>query len=198
MKNKVIIATKNRDKFALVSNLLRRTGRFDGAKFFSLKDLDISEDFEEIGNVQERALKKARDYAGVLQSKGLSGDVRCVIGVDDAMLVEKEGEIVVDSKTITDEILAGTRMALGERLIVVRGYGMIDMETGEDGTCETRSPFVFLGNEDGVIRKDGEYPLSRVLAYEGDTVPTTERPWEVGMEYRWKHDHEPLEKLFSN
>lgn len=197
MQDKVIIATKNKDKFVLVSDLLRRTGRFDGVEFLSLKDLDISEDFEEIGNVQERALKKAKDYAEVLRAKGLSDDVRCIIGVDDAMLVEKEGEIVVDSKTITDEILAGTRMTPGERLIVVRGYGMIDIETEEERTCETKVPFVFLGNEKGIIRKDGEYPLSRVLAYEGDTIPITERPWEVGMEYGWKYYREPLEKMFS-
>lgn len=150
-----------------------------------------------IPSAVKQAIKKARDYAGLFKTKGLLNETRYMIGVDDAMLIEKEGEIIVDSKMITDEILAGTRIDPGERMFIVRGFGIIALETGREYVCETRVPFVFLDNKQGVVRKDGGYPLSFVLAYPGENHSIAEQSFEDSVERVWEYSKKYLEELLK-
>lgn len=159
----IVIATTNTDKFTLVSNLLIDLG-LNGWNFKKLSDFEITGQVEETGSAMDRAEQKADFFAkSCLEIDGI--DV--VVGIDDGMILNTGSEVITDSKKITQEILSGDKVKVGEEVVNHRAFCFLLPKTGKKMQATTELKFRFLGNNSGIKLEDGKYPLSYVLGYDG-------------------------------
>lgn len=153
---KALIATQNKSKKKVLSSILIKAGLEDFT-FFDLNDEDIDSQVEESGSVEDRARQKAQGIKQV----DLRQEYNLLIGSDDAMEI-RNGEIRTDSKKVTEEILSGSALKVGETMYIVRAYSFHTLSK-ELKTLSTKIPFKFVGNKEGITLEENSYPLSYVL-----------------------------------
>jgi len=191
MKN-FLIATKNRDKYQIVSALMAKAIPED-ISFHILKDVDI--EITEEGSILERSEQKARIYWEYLD-KTERDKYTAVIGVDDGFSLSLEGAGDPNSKDLTDKILSGSFVKEGEIIWIKRGFAVYNNEGLE--SCLTSIPFVFLGNPQSISRQEGVYPLSGVLGSVDKNVPIKDIDFDDAIQYYLKYCGKELERLFSD
>jgi hypothetical protein len=190
MKN-FLIATKNRDKYQIVSALIAKAVPED-VSFHILKDIDI--EITEEGSILERAEQKARTYWEYLD-KAERDKYTAVIGVDDGFSLSSEGAGDPNSKDLTDKILSGAFIKEGETIWIKRGFALYN----NDGlkSCLTAIPFIFLGNPLNILRQEGVYPLSSVLGLVGRDIPVKDADFNDTISYYLKYCGDDLKRLFK-
>lgn len=158
----IVIATRNADKFRIVSDLLRDAG-LHSYTFGNLQDFPGYTEDEEQGSIEERAEQKANACMRYLKESGVSS-LPYVIGVDDGMRLPGHDIADPNSKEVTASIVRGDVLKPGETMHIVRAYGLC---VPSNGTCHhaiTEIPFLYRG---GTPPEGAHYPLSYVLSYTG-------------------------------
>lgn len=156
----ILIATKNPGKFREIHEML---GGLDslGARFYSLADLGIEDDFEEVGgSFEENALGKARFYHKLVEPK-LAG---CVTVADDSGIFV---EALADELGVETRRWGAGHEANDEEWIA----HFMERMAGEENR---RAKFicvaalvgdgmeqVFFGETDGVITAEIEAPVKQ-------------------------------------
>lgn len=159
----IVIATTNTDKFTLVKNLLSDLG-LDSWDFKNLSDFFITKQAEEIGDSKERAAQKAHFF---IDNCTAINQVDVVLGIDDGMILNTSEGVITDSKTVTEQILSGVKVKIGEEVVNHRAFCFVIPKISKEMYAVTELKFRFLGNNSGIKLEEGKYPLSNVLGYSG-------------------------------
>lgn len=190
---KLLIATKNNDKYSIVSALIGKVLSGD-VSFHSLKDAGIGYDINEEGSILERSEQKAKVYWDYLDKERKSLYL-AVIGIDDGFSIDREKEGDPNSKELTDKILAGGLVNPGDTIWIKRGFAIYN----DNGlvSCLTSIPFVFLGNPENISREEGIYPLSSVLASVDGNVSIKDMNFDDTIRYYLEYCGQDLKKIFK-
>lgn len=192
---KILVATKNRDKFTIVVDIFRKLGLRD-YEFVNLHDLGITDEIEEVGSIIQRAEQKAIFYAGIINRQPAIG-VRLVVGIDDGIKLPNDDKASPNSKEITRGILSGQLVKKGDIIWIVRSFVIYVAEDGNVISSMTQIPFSFLGNSKNVSLEDEKYPLSLVLGMMNDFRPIAEISSEESSKYYLKYSEYPLREMFA-
>lgn len=189
---RLLIATRNRDKYEIVRRMVEAVSS-DAHSVF-LGDTSIEGDVVEAGTIAERATQKAAYFMARLEWSAAPDEFDAVLAIDDGLSVDGS-EATPNSKELTDRIL-GAEWTPGTAMAVVRAYALI--KRGEVPRVEvTTLPFRFLGNPAQVERKPGEYPLSRVLAPEGNNTAVSDMARQDEDRFNLEHSASALVRLLS-
>lgn len=182
----ILIATQNKDKFRIVADILEGIG-LHNYHYASLIDLQITEEMEESGTTEDRAKQKVLFYRELLDKKRLLQDVAAIVGIDDGILIKKERFHTAESKEITDQILSGRRVGIGDEIVIRRSYFAVNIKTGEEFNHTTDVPFQFLGNPERITRHSGKYPLSYVIGHLDSNITVANNTTESNINYNVFH-----------
>lgn len=188
----VLIATRNTDKFSLVSQMIAML--FPNITLSSLSSARIDGDIEESGTMEDRALHKAKFYYEQLKKMNRSAEFDAVLGIDDGIQI---GGAVPspNSYELTDNILNGM-WPVGQEVVIVRAFSLVK-QNGEEKTVTTCVPFVYLGNKNKIKREETTYPLNFVLGPVNSAVCYSELKPEEGNNYNVQHSKNGLLALLG-
>jgi hypothetical protein len=189
----ILIATKNNDKFLIVAGMMKQLG-LNNYKFISLHDLNIKEDLKEKGTISDRAKQKANFYQKIILKKKIAG-ITAVLGTDDGIKLPGRKTAASNSKQITDKILSGELISIGETVSISRAFSLNLTAGNARNACVTDIPYVFLGNEENIKREEEKYPLNRVLSLSNGKKPLAATNEKECLEYYLKHSRKELELL---
>ena len=153
---KILIATRNKDKYKIVSKLLS-TKTFKNYRFISLNE--ITEDIidkKEVGDIENRSYEKAMNVYESLQNNIYD----YIIGIDDG--IEIRGNIIENVKEYIKAILDNKYLKENEKVYIVRAYTFINKK-GKFKIIVTKIPFKYKKLEKQIKIEENSYPLSHVL-----------------------------------
>ena len=155
MKN-ILIATRNKDKFKLLSKLLS-TELLRDSKFFSLNDIeDEIEDKKEVGDIKNRSYEKAMNaYLSIKNNI-----YKYIIGIDDG--IEMKGQMIENVKEYIKDILDDKYLKEDEIVYIKKAYTFID-KNGVFKTIVTKIPFKYKKLTNHFEIEENSYPLNHVL-----------------------------------
>ena len=155
MKN-ILIATRNKDKFKLLSKLLS-TELLKDSKFFSLNDIeDEIEDKKEVGDIKNRSYEKAMNaYLSIKNNI-----YQYIIGIDDG--IEMKGQMIENVKEYIKDILDDKYLKEDEIVYIKKAYTFID-KNGVFKTIITKIPFKYKKLTNHFEIEENSYPLNHVL-----------------------------------
>ena len=155
MKN-ILIATRNKDKFKLLSKLLS-TELLRDSKFFSLNDIeDEIEDKKEVGDIKNRSYEKAMNaYLSIKNNI-----YQYIIGIDDG--IEMKGQMIENVKEYIKDILDDKYLKEDEIVYIKKAYTFID-KNGVFKTIITKIPFKYKKLTNHFEIEENSYPLNHVL-----------------------------------
>ena len=192
--NKILIATKNRDKFVIAADIFKRIG-LQNYEFVNLHDLGIVDEIEEIGSISQRAEQKAEFYGEIAIKLPVTG-LAVVIGIDDGIRLTNSDEASPNSKEITEGILLGKLHKKGDTIWIARSFSVYVRGDKSIVTTETQIPFIFLGNDNKIRLKNEQYPLSFVFSMMNDFRPVAEVSSKESNDYYLKYSESPLREMF--
>lgn len=190
---KILIATTNKDKFKIVSCLLRRAGLVEDAyQILSLDDINYDRlDDKEVGDIAERARRKAETVKRYLNNTTYD----YFIGIDDGIILK--GQMIENVKEYLKKILYGNYLSDGEEIIFPRAYCIIGRDNDEVFQEIIEIPYVYMSREN-VSLKEFSYPLSQIATPIGYDKPIAEMTTEESNNYYWKYSEAKIEKLVKN
>ena len=152
----ILIATRNKDKFKLLSKLLS-TELLRDSKFFSLNDIeDEIEDKKEVGDIKNRSYEKAMNaYLSIKNNI-----YQYIIGIDDG--IEMKGQMIENVKEYIKDILDDKYLKEDEIVYIKKAYTFID-KNGVFKTIVTKIPFKYKKLTDHFEIEENSYPLNHVL-----------------------------------
>ena len=155
MKN-ILIATRNKDKFKLLSKLLS-TELLKDSKFFSLNDIeDEIEDKKEVGDIKNRSYEKAMNaYLSIKNNI-----YKYIIGIDDG--IEMKGQMIENVKEYIKDILDDKYLREDEIVYIKKAYTFID-KNGVFKTIVTKIPFKYKKLTNHFEIEENSYPLNHIL-----------------------------------
>ena len=153
--NKVLIATRNKDKFKIVSKLL--TSIFKNYKYYNLNDLDEEIiDKKESGDVINRSYEKAKNAYDSIKNN----DFKYIVGIDDGIKIRDE--ILENVKELIKPIINDEYLNNDEVVYIVRAYTFFS-NTGDYYKILTEIPFKYKKITYNLEIEKNSYPLSHVL-----------------------------------
>ena len=159
---KILIATRNKDKFRIASKLLSEI--FKNYEFESLKDLEIEiRDKEEAGDIINRAEEKALNVYEQLTVNNYS----YIVGIDDN--IKMKGKIILDIREYINDIMFNDYLKTDEIVHILRAYSFINRK-GEKKSILTEIPFSYQPLKYEFNMEENSYPLSHVLAPLNDNI----------------------------
>lgn len=152
----ILIATRNKDKFKLLSKLLS-TELLKDSKFFSLNDIeDEIEDKKEVGDIKNRSYEKAMNaYLSIKNNI-----YQYIIGIDDG--IEMKGQMIENVKEYIKDILDDKYLKEDEIVYIKKAYTFID-KNGVFKTIVTKIPFKYKKLTNHFEIEENSYPLNHVL-----------------------------------
>lgn len=153
---KILIATRNKDKYKIVSKLLSAK-TFKNFKFISLNEIkeDII-DKKEVGDIKNRSYEKAMNVY-----KSFKNNIYdYIVGIDDG--IEIRGNIIENVKEYIKAILDNKYLKENEKVYIVRAYTFINKK-GKFKIIVTKIPFKYKKLEKQIKIEENSYPLSHVL-----------------------------------
>lgn len=153
---KILIATRNKDKYKIVSKLLSAK-TFKNFKFISLNEIkeDII-DKKEVGDIKNRSYEKAMNVY-----KSLKNNIYdYIVGIGDG--IEIRGNIIENVKEYIKAILDNKYLKENEKVYIVRAYTFINKK-GKFKIIVTKIPFKYKKLEKQIKIEENSYPLSHVL-----------------------------------
>lgn len=184
---KILVATRNKDKFKLISRLM--TEVFNGYEFESLRDV-IGEivDKQEIGDVTNRAQEKAQNVFDNLRSNVYE----YVVGIDDAIKIK--GKVIENVKDYINDILFHNYLESGEIVYIVRAFSFIDLN-GKEMSVLTEIPFSYHPLKHNLKIEENSYPLSHVLATIDQNIIVVNLSETESNDYYSKYSYNKLEEV---
>ena len=153
---KILIATRNKDKFKIVSKLLK-TNLFPDAEFYNISDINKEIiDEVEVGDINNRSKNKAVNIFNQLDENNYD----FIIGVDDG--IKMKGSLIPNVKDYIKDILDDKYLSAGEIVYIVRSYTFINKEN-KIKTIITEIPFEYSKLDHEYSLEKNSYPLSHVL-----------------------------------
>ena len=153
---KILIATRNRDKFKIVSKLLS-TEEFKDYNFYSLNDIDDTiVDKKVTGDIINRSFEKAKNTFESIKNN----DYEYIVGVDDGIKIK--GEILENVKDYIKPIINDELLKKDEIVYIVRAYTFYN-KTGKYHSILTKIPFKYKKVLEGFKIEENSYPLSHVF-----------------------------------
>ena len=153
---KILIATKNKDKFEIVTRILNKINNAS-YEYYSLYDIkNIEKSDKEEGNIEERAYNKANQiYSNIKEN-----DFEYIIGIDDG--IKMKGILRENVKDYIEDIINDQYLSEGEQIEIVRAYCFMNKK-GEYKTVTTEIPFKYQRYNGSLKIEKNCYPLSNVL-----------------------------------
>ena len=154
--NKILIATKNIDKFKIISKLLSSC-IFKSHEFYNLNDIDINlKDKKEIGDIINRSYDKAMNVYNNLEEN----DFEYIIGIDDG--IKMKDVIRENVKDYIQDIISDKYLKEKEKVYIVRAYTFIN-KLGKYTSIITEIPFIYKKLNYELKIEKNTYPLGYVL-----------------------------------
>lgn len=152
----ILIATRNKDKFKIVSKLLK-TNLFPEAEFYNISDINKEIiDEVEVGDINNRSKNKAVNVFNQLDENNYD----FIIGVDDG--IKMKGNLIPNVKDYIKDILDDKYLSSGEIVYIVRSYTFINKEN-KIKTIITEIPFEYSKLDHEYSLEKNSYPLSHIL-----------------------------------
>lgn len=175
---KILIATRNNDKFAIISKLLS-SNNFKNSIFYSLNDIEeIIVDKKETGDISQRSFQKAFNAYN-----NVKNNYDFIVGVDDGIKIK--GEIIENVKNYIKPIINDEFLVENEKLFIVRAYTFIN-KYGKSKTIITEIPFKYKKLKEKIDILENSYPLSYVLSPIGSSKVVTELNEDASNKYYLK------------
>ena len=192
MKN-ILIATRNKDKFKLLSKLLS-TELLRDSKFFSLNDIEYEiEDKKEVGDIKNRSYEKAMNaYLSIKNNI-----YQYIIGIDDG--IEMKGQMIENVKEYIKDILDDKYLKEDEIVYIKKAYTFID-KNGVFKTIVTKIPFKYKKLTDHFEIEENSYPLNHVLTPVDSNLRLVDIDEEITNNYLLTYSKEgfdEVEKFFN-
>ena len=186
---KVFLATNNKDKFTVVSNIFKNTifpeDRFEIVGPTS--DIILPEITEEGSNIQ-RARTKALNAYEYLKKY----DYDYMVGLDDALFMK--GRIEPNVKSHLKKILYENYLEDGEQFAFNRAYCIIDKNKNLY-EISLDIPEIYHPLKENIIIEEHTYPLSNVSYPIGYDKPITKLSYEELIDYSLKYVKDGLMSL---
>lgn len=153
---KILIATRNNDKFRIVSKLLS-TKNFKDFDFYSLNDIEENIiNKKETGDIINRSLQKALNAHDSIKTH-----YDYIIGVDDGIKIK--GKIIENVKDYINLIIDDKYLQQNEEVFIVRAYTFVN-KNGIYKSIITEIPFRYKRLKEKFEVLENSYPLSYVLS----------------------------------
>jgi len=154
---KILLATRNKDKFRIISKLLK-TDNFKDYDYLCLDDInDEIIDKKEEGDVINRSYQKALNVYSNLKNNSYD----FIIGIDDGIMMK--GKMIENIKNYIKSIIDNEYLEENEKIFIVRAYTFFD-KNGKYKSIVTEIPFKYIPLKEKFEIKENSYPLSRVMA----------------------------------
>ena len=190
MNEKILIATKNKDKFEIVKMILNSidSTNYD---FYNLYDFEyLCKDEKENGNVVERAYNKAKQIYSNIEENTF----KYIIGIDDG--IKMKGQMIENVKDYIKDIIDDRYLSEGEVVEIVRAYCFMK-QNGEYTTAVTKIPFKYKKINKKLELKENTYPLSNVLVPLTLEKTVSEMDKEENNIYYLKYSKNQIEEVFK-
>lgn len=189
----ILIATRNKDKFKLLSKLLS-TELLRDSKFFSLNDIeDEIEDKKEVGDIKNRSYEKAMNaYLSIKNNI-----YQYIIGIDDG--IEMKGQMIENVKEYIKDILDDKYLKEDEIVYIKKAYTFID-KNGVFKTIVTKIPFKYKKLTNHFEIEENSYPLNHVLTPVDSNLRLVDIDEEITNNYLLTYSKEgfdEVEKFFN-
>lgn len=186
--NKILIATRNDDKFKIISELLKTT-IFEGMDFYYLKNINEQiEDKEEKGELINRSYEKAKNVFENIKDN----DFQFIVGVDDGIKIKNK--IIENVKDYINAIINGELLEENETVYIVRAYTFIEKQ-GKEKSIITEIPFQYRKQTREILIKKDSYPLSNVLSPFDSIKVVSEQTFEESNNYYAIYSKKMLEEV---
>lgn len=185
---KIIIATKNKAKFEIISKMLNEI--FDNVMIKSLNDINDFNEIEETGNNIERAKIKALNTFNNIKEP-----FDAIIGIDDGIIIDEIEYVAV--KEHLQDIIISDKVPVGTKIYISRAYYLITKDNVHS-YCYNKIPYI-IQRKLNSYEKDG-YQLNSVISTVDNPTVLTERSSEVLNDYFLKYsitDLKDLTKIIS-
>ena len=187
---KILIATKNKDKFEIVKRILDSIHGKD-YEYYNLYDIkDLYKNDKESGTVQERAYNKAKEI--FLNIK--NNDFKYIIGIDDG--IKMKGIIRENVKDYIEDIINNKYLKEGEQVEIVRSYCFMSQD-GNNNIVTTQIPFIYHKLNNRIEIKENSYPLSNVLIPLNSCKTVAEMNKEENNLYYLKYSEQEIKEVFK-
>ena len=186
--SKILIATRNDDKYKIISELLKTT-IFEDKDFYYLKNINEQiEDKEEKGDIINRSYEKAKNVFENIKSN----DFQFIVGVDDGIKIKDK--IIENVKDYINSIINGDLLKENEVVYIVRAYTFIE-KNGKDKSIFTEIPFQYRKQTKEILIKKDSYPLSNVLSPLDSNKVVSEQSFEKSNDYYASYSKKQLEEV---
>lgn len=186
--SKILIATRNDDKYKIVSELLKTT-IFEDKDFYYLKNINEQiEDKEEKGDIINRSYEKAKNIFKNIKSN----DFQFIVGVDDGIKIKDK--IIENVKDYINSIINGELLKENEIVYIVRAYTFIE-KNGKEKSIITEIPFQYRKQTKEILIKKDSYPLSNVLSPLDSSKVISEQSFEESNDYYTIYSKKLLEEV---
>lgn len=187
---KILIATKNKDKFEVVKRILDKINNesYEYYNLYDIKDLEKSD--EEKGTIEERAFNKANEIYSSIKSN----DFEYIIGIDDG--IKMKGILRENVKDYISDIINDKYLTEGEQIEIVRAYCFINKK-GEYKLVTTEIPFIYQKFNGNLKIEENSYPLSNVLRTLVSNKTVAQIDSEENNQYYLKYSEEKIKEVFK-
>lgn len=184
---KILIATRNKDKFRIISKLLKSV--FTDYKFNNLDNVEKEIiDRKETGDIINRSYIKAKNVYDCLDEQKYD----YIVGIDDGIKIR--GKILENVKDYIKDIIDDKLLEENEIVYIVRAYTFFN-KNGKSYSFITEIPFKYKKIDyDLKIEKDS-YPLSHVLASLDKNIPVIKLNENESNDYYLLYSSEKFEKI---
>lgn len=184
---KILIATRNKDKFRIISKLLKSV--FTDYKFNNLDNVEKEIiDRKETGDIINRSYIKAKNVYDCLDEQKYD----YIVGIDDGIKIR--GKILENVKDYIKDIIDDKLLDENEIVYIVRAYTFFN-KNGKSYSFITEIPFKYKKIDyDLKIEKDS-YPLSHVLASLDKNIPVIKLNENESNDYYLLYSVEKFEKI---
>lgn len=187
---KILIATKNKDKFEIVTKILDKINNAS-YEYYSLYDIKNLEKIDkEEGNIEQRAYNKANQ----IYSSFKENDFEYIIGIDDG--IKMKGILRANVKDYIEDIINDKYLSEGEQVEIVRAYCFMNKK-GEYKTVITEIPFKYQKFNGNLKIEENSYPLSNVLRTLVSNKTVAQMDNDENNQYYLQYSEKKIKEVFK-
>ena len=183
---KILIATKNKAKFDIISKMIYSIL----GKDIDIRNLNGYDDFVEVPE-KGNNIKRARDKA-INAKKQIKDKFDYILGIDDGIIINNQEYAAV--KEHLYDLVVGDKVKIGSKIYITRAYYLITLD-GKEKSCYNKIPYIIQKKLDS-FEKMG-YPLNSVISTIDNDMVLSSRKVDELNEYFLKYSIEDLKKLFD-
>lgn len=187
---KILIATKNKDKFEILTKILDKINNasYEYYSLYDIKNLEKSD--KEEGNIEERAYNKANQiYSSIKEN-----DFEYIIGIDDG--IKMKGILRENVKDYIEDIINDKYLSEGEQVEIVRAYCFMNKK-GEYKTVITEIPFKYQKFNGNLKIEGNSYPLSNVLRTLVSSKTVSQMDNDENNQYYLQYSEKKIKEVFK-